>query len=272
MDVGEKMTNDSVTDLFDLTGRVALVTGGAGHLGHAMSHCLAKAGAHVFVAGRTEATLQHTANETEAAGGKATPLQIDVTSDESVAKAIDVIRSAEGRLDVVVNNAYSGASGSLTETGSQEMLRTYDVTTVAAHRIVTEALDLLRKAVGVAEDASIINIASMYGLVSPDPSLYDNDDQRQPPDYGTAKASLVQYTRYLATHLASDKIRVNTLTPGPFAKTADQTFLSRLEERIPLKRIGRPRELDGALLFLASHASTYVTGSNVVVDGGWTAW
>lgn len=263
---------EQVASLFRLDGRVVLVTGGAGHLGHAMSSALAAAGAHVYVSSRTPARLEVLADSLVSDGFRATALPMDVTNTRSVADGIGVIGAESGRLDIIVNNAYAGGTGSLATIGPEDMAATYDVTTVAAHRLVTAALDLLKVAGTHGQTASIVNIASMYGVVSPDPGLYDDDLHRQPPDYGAAKASLIQYTRYLATHLAEHSIRANAVSPGPFPKSADEAFLRRLEARVPLKRTGRPEELASAVLFLASEASSYITGANLAVDGGWTAW
>ncbi|MGH3544731.1 MAG: SDR family oxidoreductase, partial [Mycobacteriales bacterium] len=144
----------------------------------------------------------------------------------------------------------------------------------AAHALIKEALPLLKRA---ARDGSpsVINIASMYGMVSPDPHMYADEQLQNPPYYGAAKAALLQLTRHAATHLGSQGIRVNAISPGPFpagAPPTDPQLLTRLARRVPLGRVGRPDELRTAVLFLASPASTFITGINIPVDGGWTAW
>jgi gluconate 5-dehydrogenase len=125
------------------------------------------------------------------------------------------------------------------------------------------------------DNASIINIGSMYGLVSPDPGIYGTTGLDNPGSYGAGKAAIVQFTRYCAVHLAPRKIRVNCISPGPFPDAAAQknrTFLRALSRKVPLGRVGRPEEIQGAVIFLASAASGYVTGQNIIVDGGWTIW
>ena len=116
----------------------------------------------------------------------------------------------------------------------------------------------------------------MYGSVSPDPSIYGTSGANNPPHYGAAKAALIQFTRYAACHLASDRIRVNCISPGPFPAAKylerDPQFAERLSAKNPMGRVGDPMELQGPLLFLASDASSYVTGIDLAVDGGWTAW
>ena len=126
------------------------------------------------------------------------------------------------------------------------------------------------------QGGSIVNVSSMYGMVSPQPSLYAEHERfHNPPGYGAAKAGLLQFTRYAATHLAAKGIRVNALSPGAFPSPQVQRsegFVRALEQRVPLGRIGQPEELGGAVVFLLSDASSYMTGHNLVVDGGWTTW
>jgi gluconate 5-dehydrogenase len=123
---------------------------------------------------------------------------------------------------------------------------------------------------------SIINISSMYGTVSPQPTAYRERPQyHNPPAYGAAKAGVQQYTRYAACHLAPHGVRVNGISPGPFPHgqaARDEVFVAELEKRVPLGRIGRPEEIAGAAVFLLSDAASYITGHNLAVDGGWTAW
>lgn len=173
------------------------------------------------------------------------------------------------RLDVLVNNAYEGKPATVRNATMQDFSNAYTVGVAAAFSCIQAALPVLR----VAEGASVINIASMYGTINPDPRLYGESGMNNPPFYGAAKAGLLQLTRYLACHLAPDKIRVNAISPGPFPREeVDSVFSARLTDKVPLGRIGQPEDLSGAVVFLASSASAYVTGVNLPVDGGWTAW
>jgi len=254
-----------MSDLFSLQGRVAVVTGAAGHLGAPMARALAGAGAKVYLLGRNPAPLEVLSRQI---GPSATAAMVDVTDASQVSRFLQGI--AERRLDVLVNNAYAGASPD-----GDPFARAYEITVTAAFRLVRESLPLLRQAVAASGGASVINITSMYGMVSPDPRVYE-DSPPNPPFYGAAKAGLIQLTRHLAAELGAEKIRVNAISPGPFPSPASQQnfpmLMRNLEKKVPLERLGRPEELAGAVLFLASDASSYVTGTNLPVDGGWTAW
>jgi NAD(P)-dependent dehydrogenase (short-subunit alcohol dehydrogenase family) len=254
--------------LFSLAGRVALVTGGAGHLGRSICRGLAQAGAHVLVNGRDAAKAEAFAAELRVAKLSAEALSFDITD---FARATSTIAKLP-RLDILVNNAAPIQTGTIaTATPSDFAMATAGIVQ-SAFALTQAALPLLRSNGG-----SIINVASMYGVVSPDPSIYGGSGHNNPPQYGAAKAGLLQLTRYLACHLAPDGIRVNAISPGPFPdrlKLAREqpAFLEALERKVPMRRVGRADEVAGAVVFLASGAASYITGANIPVDGGWTAW
>jgi NAD(P)-dependent dehydrogenase (short-subunit alcohol dehydrogenase family) len=262
---------------FRLDGRVAFLSGAAGLLGRPMAHALASSGAHVVLNGRTLATLEALADELKKAGLSASVACFNVTDEAAVRRHIALIGERHGRLDVLVNNASAGMPGTIESATAQDFELLYRVNVVAAFQLLQTAIPLLAEAGSRTEGgASVINIASMYGSVSPDPSIYGTSGANSPPYYGPAKAGLIQLTRYAACHLASQKIRVNCISPGPFPSAKylerDAQFHSRLQAKNPMHRTGNPEELQGPLLFLASDASSYVTGINLAVDGGWTAW
>jgi len=253
---------------FSLSGRVALVTGGAGHLGRSICRGLAEAGAHVLVNGRDPARTEAFAAELRGLGYSAEALPFDVTDFQ---RAASIIGGLE-RLDILVNNAAPIHTGTI-ETVSTSAFASAAAGIVEAAFALTQAvLPHMRTRGG-----SVINIASMYGVVSPDPGIYGSSGFNNPPQYGAAKAGLIQLTRYLACHLAPEGVRVNAVSPGPFPvreKLAKEQpdFLQALEHKVPMRRVGHPDELAGVVVFLASDASSYVTGANIPVDGGWTAW
>ena|SRR5579859_687856 len=263
--------------MFRLDGRVAFLSGAAGLLGRPMAHALASAGAHVVLNGRTASTLEALADELKKAGLSASVACFDVTDEAAVRQNVALIGERHGRLDVLVNNASAGMPGTIESATAQDFESLYRVNVVAAFQLLQTAIPLLAEAgSGRESGASVINIASMYGSVSPDPSIYGTSGANSPPYYGPAKAGLIQLTRYAACHLASQKIRVNCISPGPFPSAKylerDAQFHGRLQAKNPMHRTGNPAELQGPLLFLASDASSYVTGVNLAVDGGWTAW
>jgi NAD(P)-dependent dehydrogenase (short-subunit alcohol dehydrogenase family) len=254
---------------FSLAGRVALVTGGAGHLGRAMCRGLAEAGARVLVNGRNRDNASRIAAELRGQGYAAEPLPFDVADHAAATRIVGAL----DRLDILVNNAVLGTTGTIADTPPSAFAAVAASAAEAAYALTQSALPLMRRQGG----GSIINVASMYGTVSPDPRIYGTSGFDNPPQYGVAKAGLIQLTRYLACHLAPECIRVNTISPGSFPQAEtlardNPQFLRALEDKIPMRRVGRPEEIAGVVVFLASDAASYITGANIAVDGGWTAW
>jgi len=268
---------EDVFSQFRLDGRVALLTGAAGHLGRFMAQALAQAGAHVVLNGRNSAALEALLQEISGRGLACSIACFDVTDESAVREHVARIAKTHGRLDVLVNNASSGSPGTLETAKATDFEQIYRVNVIGAFQLLQCALPILREAASHRQGgASVVNISSMYGSVSPDPAIYGTSGANSPPYYGAAKAALLQFTRYAACHLAADRIRVNCISPGPFPAEhylqRDPDFAGRLQAKTPMRRTGDPSELQGPLLFLASDASSYVTGVNLAVDGGWTAW
>jgi len=261
----------NVMELFSLKGKVVIVTGGAGHLGTAISEGLAEAGANVVIASRDVAKCQKLA---EALAKKykihAIGAALDIRSTPVVRDCFEKVNRETGAIDILINNAAFGKGRFITMT-DQDWEEGIDGTINAVFRCTQAALPYME----AQKKGVIINIASMYGIVSPDPRIYGDSGYDNPPNYGAGKAAILQFTRYLACHLAGKGIRVNAITPGPFPNPEvqkNQRFISNLKNKVPLGRIGQPGDLKGAVVFLASEASSYITGQNIVVDGGWTAW
>jgi len=266
-----------LTDLqlrFSLESRQVLITGATGYLGRAMAFGLAELGANVFLNGRNRDRVEQFAVELCKMGLKATPAVFDINDGQSVRDWFK--RYGDTPLHGIVNNAYAGDAGSV-ETASEEDYRnSFEVSLVSAHRLLQYALPSLRAAVRDCGNASVVNMGSMYGLVSPDQRIYENKQVANPPFYGAAKAALLQWTRYAACEFGPEGIRVNAISPGPFpsfdVQTANPDFIATLANKVPMGRIGYAEEVQGPLLFLISDASSYVNGANLVVDGGWTCW
>jgi len=272
----ERVKSTPALDLFRLDSRIAFITGAAGHLGRSMAKGLAEVGMHVILAGRNEEKLRTLADELLIEGLKASVVVVDVRDGESIKRAFTRVAEEHRRLHVLINNAYEGGSGTMETSSAESFARAYEVAVIGAFQCIVAAKPLLKAAVLETGHASIINIASMYGIVSPDLRIYDVQGDSNPPFYGVAKAGLLQLTRYAACEYATEGIRVNAISPGSFPNPAIRSrhagFYERLCTKIPLGRTGEPEELKGAVVFLASDASTFVTGANLVVDGGWTVW
>lgn len=271
----------NIFDKFNLKDRTAVVTGGAGLLGKEFCRTLAQAGALVVVADLNETAAQQVADTLNREGLRACAVSVDVTSPESVRAMVSAALDASGRLDVLVNSAAKDPKFDSSQQGQHG--NTFEDFPVDAWR---EALDVnltgmflcCQAAVRpmVAQDhGSIINICSTYGLVGPDQRIYEKPGQpRQykPAYYSVTKSGVLGMTRYLATYFAGKNVRANALTPGGIYNNHDELFNDNYSARTVIGRMAHLDEMNGALLFLASDASSYMTGSNLVVDGGWTAW
>ncbi len=250
------------------------MTGATGHLGQEVSFGLAQRGAQVLVNGRSEAQCDALVQDIKARGGQASCAVFDIT-DEWAVQEFATARSGDP-LHVLVNNAYAGGGGNIDTAGSEEFRLAFDIGLIGPHNLFRALLPQLRKASVDTGDASVVNIASMYGLVSPDLRNYASAEASNPPYYGAAKAALMQYTRYAACEFGPVGIRVNAVAPGPFPAPPVQRnmpdFIDKLAERVPLGRIGQATEIGGPVAFLASPAASYVNGAILPVDGGWTCW
>lgn len=251
-----------------------VVTGGSGHLGAPMVRSLLRAGGVVVAVARGSDRLAELAASCGADADRLETVAGDVRLQETVAQAIERLDARDVRFAGWVNNANTASGGGLLFSLDRQQL-TEAVTALADLMMATEqvAAAMIDRDQG---GGSIVNISSMYGVVAPDARTYEHHPEfHNPPGYGAVKAGMLQFSRYAATHLAPFGIRVNSVSPGPFPNPRVQEhpgFVQQLERRVPLGRIGRAEEVAGAVRYLLSDASSYTTGTNIVIDGGWTAW
>ena len=273
-----------IQEKFDLTGRVAVVTGGVGLLGAEFCRTLAEAGAAVAVVDVNASAAQAVADTLTNGGYKALAVPTDITQPDSVHAAAQQILAEFGRLDVLVNSAAldpkfdpaavrKGIAPGAFEDYPLDLWNSALNVNLTGMFLMTQAC--VKPMLDQGRKGSIINICSTYGLNGPDQRIYVREGKRvafKPVYYTVTKAGVLGFTKYLAAYYAGTEIRVNALTPGGVYNNHEDYFVQNYSAKTILGRMAKKDEMNGALLFLASDASSYMTGNNVVVDGGWTAW
>jgi gluconate 5-dehydrogenase len=259
-----------IDQLFDLSGKTVLITGARGHLGHAMAEALAEAGARIIVGSRDrDAAIDAAKGIGGRQAGRHLGVRIDQLDADSIESGFEeAVRASDG-IDILVNNGHEGLGEDWTTVTAEQFDRQLRNLT-GYFLLARKTHDQLRTA---GRPGSVIMIGSMYGVVGSYPDAYDGVCAASPAPYHALKGGVVHLTRHLAVYWATDNVRVNCLSPGPFpGPQAPAELVRRLKDKSPMKRMGRPHELKGAVVFLASEASSYITGQNLIVDGGWTAW
>ena len=250
-------------EIFSCANKVAIVTGGSGLIGKEIVKGLHEFGAKVYIADIEKSE--------ELIGREIEHVHTDVTSEESVNKMITGVVRDAGRIDILVNSAYPR---------TKDWGLKFEHVTTSSWNInlnnhlggyflcCQKAAEQMKQQGG----GTIINMASIYGVVAPDFSIYEGTEMTMPVAYSAIKGGIIALTRYIATYYAKYNVRANAVSPGGIFDNHEETFVRKYSDKTPLGRMGRPSEITGAVVFLASEASSYVTGQNLIVDGGWTAW
>lgn len=270
----------NVMNSFKLDGKVIIVTGGAGLLGTEYCRAIAEAGGTPIIADIDFAGAKKVA---KSVGGKVLAVEVDVRKKVSVDAMVQTVFKKFGRIDGLVNNA--GQNPKFDHSHATEHTNSFEDFSLdlwnKSLAVDLTGTFLCSQAVAPAMLAqgkgSIVNISSIYGMVGPDQKLYEEEDSKsvkkyKPVTYSVTKSAVLGLTRYLATYWAGQGIRVNSLTPGGVFDGHDEEFVKRYSVRTPLGRMAEKHEYNGGLVFLLSDASSYMTGSNLMIDGGWTAW
>ncbi len=274
--------SQNISQLFNVSKKTILITGASGYLGREIASLFSINGAQVLLLGRSKKTFD-VADQIRAETGsdQIYPFQVDFYNRNELQAVTEQLIS-QFQINVLINNAYDMGpqTGFNTETGRLENLgfaewqHAFESGIFWAFYLSQKIGETMKK-----EGGSIINVSSMYGVVSPDPALYEGTSFFNPAPYSVMKSGIIAMTRYFASFWASHNIRCNAISPGPFSNTqstsqnsvtSQDPFLERVKNKTLLKRVGRPEELGGAFLLLASDAGAYITGQNIIVDGGWT--
>ena len=248
--MGDTVSPASANQLFDMSGRVALVTGGTGYLGRAMCRALAEAGARVVVTSRDLARASRAASELPSINGtEHIGVQLDQLNEESLKSGFDAAVRAAGQVDILINNGQQGHALDLTSVSGEAFSQ--DLQNVTGYFLL--ARHLRDHVVERGVPGTVVMIGSMYGVVGSYPDAYDGVCVASPVQYHALKGGIVHMTRHLAVYWAKDSVRVNCLSPGPFPnENAPQEMVNRLIKKSPMRRMGLPEELNGPLLLLAT--------------------
>lgn len=265
----------TIKELMDLKGRAALVTGAAGYIGQAICSAMAELGASLILIDRDGGKCKCASEKLNKDWGvSALAWEIDLEDENKYSDIAQRVESVFGRLDILVNCAAFVGTSSLTgwnvpflEQSATTWRRAIEMNVTVPFLLTQQLVPLLKES----GKGSVINFSSIYGLLGPDLRLYENTPMNNPAAYGAAKGGLLQLTRWLSTVLAPD-IRVNAITPGGVLRGQPEIFQERYTSRTPMQRMAIEEDFKGAVAYLASDLSAYMTGQNLIVDGGWSVW
>jgi len=256
----------NVMDSFRLDGKTAVLTGSTGLFGRQIADALVEAGARLFIASRNIDNLESQAARMRQSGYEVTAHVLDQGSEESILALLKFVLNRAGRVDILVNNSVLRPMSDWSSP-AKDFARSMEVNATGIFMMIRAFGEQMAKQNG----GSMINIASVYGMVGPDFTLYEGLGWGTPPDYYFHKGGMIQLTKFAASKLGPCGVRVNCISPGGFYNNQDRIFVERYAKRTFLGRMANEEDLKGAIVFLASDASAYITGVNIPVDGGLTA-
>lgn len=259
----------NLRNIYSIENKVIVISGATGYLGSSMCEHLSMSGAIVIVLSRQLEKAQKLCESINIPINQA--FEINILSNESIINCFNRIIETFLKIDVLVNNACVVKPVNFYKHSREDWKVNFEGSVISTDMMTQEALKYMIPN----QKGKIINISSMYGIVSPDESIYENEESVNPVAYGVGKAGIIQYTKYAAMKLAKYNIYVNSISYGPFPnlqKVKDQNFLNNLSNKTFLKRVGLPKEVTSAIYFLSLDENSYMTGQNIIVDGGWTSW
>lgn len=270
----EKLSQEqtrSYLDKFKLTSKIAVVAGGAGLIGKEISKALAEAGAFVYVAEAKAELAEKVVGEIKKQNLQAETLPLDITDKHSITSCLQRILQEKNRVDIWVNAAYPRTAdwGTKFENVPEESFQKNVDYQLSSHIIIAQKVLEQMKLQG---GGTMINFGSTYGIVGPNFSIYEGTEMTMPAAYAAIKGGIINFTRYLAAYYGKYNIRVNSISPGGVFNGQNSMFVDKYGKLTALGRLARPEEIAAPVLFLCSEAANYMTGHNLVVDGGWTAW
>lgn len=255
-----------INDLFSLSNKCAVVIGGAGKIGFPMSEALAEAGAKVFIVSTNKSNYETAVLKLKKTNLDTQGLCLDQTNEKSVKECIEFITKNFKVPDILVNCGVERPMKKYFEDSVESWDRSMEVNARGLFITCRE----FGKRMAKQKSGSIINVASIYGVVAPDQSIYENTSVQTEPDYPYTKGGMIMFSKYLASLFAKDNVRVNSIVPGGFFNNQEEPFLSRYTKKVPMGRMAYHDDLKGITVFLASNASNYITGTVIAVDGGFT--